>query len=203
MKNILAISAFLVAANAYACPNFTGEWVCKDSQGEQWVESVVTTGNKYVVTSNPGTPDEKKEELVVDGKVQKETEGDESFAHLALEKAVGMLPKEKQATFIAASKSIMAKTSEFFQSETVHQCKGNSIVSTSKYSGKFAVPLIFSATVSGDGVGTNSIEGNRRVGVIKINGTLVGKPSSLSLFDKIPEKNEQWTETITMECVKK
>ena len=208
MKQLTAIIGLLVVtANAYACPNLTGEWVCKDSKGEQWTESITTTGNKYVVVLDKGTPSEKTEEYVVDGKPRKEgsanSNGLSAFFEATLEKSVNLLPKDKQAAFVLGAKALTNKVSEIFQAETTVACKDNAIVSEATFFVIFSIPLVFSATAKGSGNSRDVLEGNQRKGTMNIQGSVTGKPASLPLYSDIPEKTENLDEVITMECVKK
>ena len=207
MKKIIALSVLAVGIQAHACPNLTGEWTCKDSEGEQWTESIVTTGNRYDIIYDKGTENEKKDQVIADGRKIKQSPMVDGYVvtlfNKMAEKTVNMLPEDKQAMFIVATKAFNGKVQDTFHGESTVTCQGNSLKAHFTFDGGLSLPLVVTAEGKGSGNLADVLNGKERRGTMKIVGTITAKPASLKIYKDIPAKTDKIDSTLTSHCVKK
>jgi len=204
MKKIAAIGLLTMGLNAYACPNFTGEWDCSDTEGDKWTESVVTEGNKYTVTYEKGTPNEKTDVIVADGRKVTESATTDSYLVSILngvgEKLVSILPQNSQQAVIMVVHAGKAKINEMFKTEAKFSCHGNSLQVAYSFIGSLSIPLIASSDATGSGVLTDTLQGNERRGNNTFKGNVQVKLSGLGWFASNEPTMHQMDKSVGATC---
>lgn len=70
MKKLLVLLSVVFGMSAYACPDFTGKYMCETEDGSPAETTVTTNGNVYTMTDYEGT-----QTVVADGQVRRGDEG--------------------------------------------------------------------------------------------------------------------------------
>ncbi|MCP4912297.1 MAG: hypothetical protein GY909_04195 [Oligoflexia bacterium] len=70
MKKLLVLLSVVFGMSAFACPDFTGKYMCETEDGQLDETTIVTNGNVYTMTDNEGT-----QTVVADGQERRGDEG--------------------------------------------------------------------------------------------------------------------------------
>jgi hypothetical protein len=200
MKLFVLLGIFTFGMSAAACPDLSGDWICEDSLGEKWQETVKKDGLKYSFTV-----DGKTDDIYADGRIQKESIGSLDFVSTALtgvaEAGASMLPTPAQGLiFIAAVNKAAETTKSLIKMELSFRCVGNSIQGSGKFNAAFSIPFVLSISAKGTAVTSETLIGSERLGKIDALGTVTGKPA-MSFAGG--EQTGPLNETTTSKCVRK